>query len=327
MVLLLLGILVCLLLIICIFHVYDVVFYSPKKKRSTIDTPLIGAQYEAVSEHLYKISHIMEKFPCKHVVISSFDGCALHGRYYHIRNSAPVMILFHGYRGCAFRDCSGFHALSRKIGFNALVVDQRAHGNSEGSTITFGIKEQRDCLCWINYCNDRFGMHPPIILCGLSMGAATVLMATALSLPDNVCCVIADSAYSAPIAIIEKVCKDLRYPVPLCKPLIKLSARLLGRFQLNASTAKESVAHAKIPILLIHGEDDLLVPYSMSFEIAETCSSNSSVHIFPHAGHGLSYMTDPVRYEKIVCDFLLSIPSIRNEIDDSFLNQFSDEQA
>ena len=166
---------VILLILSAALYSYYVAFYSPKTRRSSIDDPMTGSQYEMFSEHIYRISHIMERLPYEPVTIQSFDKCALYGRYYHVKDGAPVEVLFHGYRSCAFRDCSGGHALSRKMGFNALVVDQRAHGNSGGTTITFGINESKDCICWINYVNDRFGTNTPIILSGLSMGAATVL--------------------------------------------------------------------------------------------------------------------------------------------------------
>lgn len=310
------GIIAIILLIS--LYTYKVAFYSPLDQRNTLDDPLQGEQYEAVSEHIFRISHIMERIPCEEVTITSFDGCRLFGRYYHVRDGAPLEILFHGYRSCAFRDCSGGHALSRKMGFNALVVDQRAHGRSDGTTISFGIKEHRDCQCWIEYANERFGEETPIILSGLSMGAATVLMATGLQLPDNVTCVLADSPYSTPGAIIEKVCEDLHYPVLLCRPFIHLGAWLYGHFKLNSCTAKDAVSRAKVPILLIHGEDDRLVPCSMSSEIAAWSASPVTVHTFPDAGHGLSYMTDPIRYEQVVYDFLQTIPQIAGEISESF---------
>jgi len=309
------------LILLISLYTYRVAFYSPKSNRNTIDDPLEGPQYDMFSEHIYRISHIMEKIPCEAVTITSYDGCKLYGRYYHVKSGAPVEILFHGYRSCAFRDCSGGHALSRKMGFNALVVDQRAHGNSDGTTICFGIKEHKDCLCWIHYANERFGVGTPIILSGLSMGAATVLMASGLALPDNVACILADSPYSAPRAIIEKVCSDLHYPVALCRPFLHLGAWLFGHFRSNACTAKESVKKAQVPILLIHGEDDRLVPCSMSFEIASCSASPVVVETFPEAGHGLSYMVDPLRYERVIFDFLVSIPGVGDHISESFRNQ------
>ena len=306
------------LILLATIYTYFVTFFSPKKKRNTLDEPLRGEQYDAVSEHIFRAGHIMERYPCEEVWITSFDGTKLFGRYYHNRDGAPLKIIFHGYRSCAFRDCSGGHALSRKLGYNALIVDQRAHGKSEGTTICFGIKEHRDCLCWIEYANDRFGTDIPIILSGLSMGAATVLMATGLPLPKNVVGAIADSPYSSPSAIIEKVCQDMHYPVKLCRPLFRLGAWLLGGFKLNSCTAKDAVTKAKIPILLIHGEDDRLVPCKMSQEIADCCASPVTVQTFPGAGHGLCYIVDPLRYEQIICSFLLTIPVLADTIPEEF---------
>jgi len=301
------------------WYTYRTAFFSPKQRPYTPDDPLEGKQYDDVADNIHRIAHIMERYSFEPVTIESFDGLKLYGRYYHLKDGAPLEILMHGYRSHAYRDCSGGHALARKMGFNTLVIDQRAHGKSEGRTITFGVKERLDCLSWVTYCNARFGEETPIILSGLSMGAATVLMASGLNLPDNVACIMADSPYSAPSAIIEKVCADRRYPVTLCRPFLHLGAWLYGGFRLNACTAKDAVAHAHMPILLIHGEADRLVPCSMSPEIAAHCASRVDVQTFPDAGHGLCYITDPIRYEHVVCDFLSSIPSVHGRISEDFV--------
>ena len=300
---------------------YRTAFYSPIHLRPSPDTPLQGAQYESVSEHISRIIGIMSQYSCEEVWIESYDGTKLFGRYYHFRDGAPIQLLFHGYRSHAFRDCSGGHSLARKIGYNVFVPDQRAQGRSGGKSITFGINERKDCLCWIQYLNDRFGQDVPIVLSGLSMGAATVLMASGLDLPENVACVIADSPYSAPIAIIEKVAQDLHYPVFICRPFIHLGARLFGGFRLGSCTAKEAVRHSRVPILLIHGEDDRMVPCSMSLEIAANCASKVQVVTFPGAGHGLCYITDPIRYERVINEFLNSVPILNNTIPDEFIGK------
>lgn len=311
---------IVLILLIC-FYIFRTAFYSPRKGRATPEDPMNGKQYEEVGENILLATHVMEKFPFEAVTISSFDGTVLYGRYYHLKDGAPLEILFHGYRSCAFRDCSGGHALARKMGFNTLVVDQRAHGESGGSVITFGVKERRDCLCWIEYASSRFGAETPVILSGLSMGAATVLMAAGLELPKNVACIMADSPYSTPSAIIEKVCKDMHYPPLLCRPFIHLSALLFGHFKLDGCTAKEAVSHAKIPILLIHGEADHFVPCDMSTEIKSACASRAEIFTFPGAGHGLSYLIDPLRYERVTYDFLNTIPEVSGFISEKFISQ------
>lgn len=301
------------------WYAYSIAFHSPESKRVCADAPLNGAQYEAVADSIHRISGIMQRIPFEEVTIESDDGIKLYGRYYHMRDGAPVEILFHGYRSHPYRDCSGGHALSRKMEYNVLVVDQRAHGKSGGTTICFGILERYDCLRWVNYASERFGSHTPIVLSGLSMGAATVLMASGLDLPENVACIIADSPYSAPIAIIEKVCRDRHYPVALCRPFVYLGAFLYGKFHLGACCAKDAVRNAKVPILLIHGEADDFVPCSMSLEIAACCASRVEVATFPAAGHGLSYMTDPLRYEKVICSFLRSVPSLADSIPEEYI--------
>lgn len=300
---------------------FRIAFYSPPDKHCKPDDPMKGRQYEEVAEHLQRISHVMQKIPFEAVTIEACDGTKLYGRYYHLADGAPLEILFHGYRSCAFRDCSGGHALARKMGFNTLVIDQRAHGESGGRVITFGVKERLDCKCWAEYASNRFGTDIPILLSGLSMGAATVLMASELELPKNVVCIVADSPYSAPSAIIEKVCRDMHYPVALCRPFIYLGALLFGGFQLNACNAKDAVSHTKVPILLIHGEADHFVPCDMTNEIKSTGASRVEAYTFPGAGHGLSYIIDPLRYERVVYEFLNSIPALKGTISGKFIAQ------
>lgn len=319
---------ICVLLALTLFsvsyYIYRTAFYSPRNSHPTPDVEMRGSQYQAVRDHIHRIAHVMEKYPYESITIQSHDGLNLHGRYYHLKDGAPVEILCHGYRSHPYRDCSGGHALSRKLGYNALVIDQRAHGESEGVTISFGINERLDCQRWARYAADRFGPDVPLILSGLSMGAATVLMVSELELPESVCAIIADSPYSTPRAILEKVCADRRYPLFFCRPLITLSAQLFGRFDINACTAKDAVRHANVPILLIHGEDDRLVPWTMSRDIARYCASPVTVAIFPDAGHGLCYVTDPRKYEKAVVSFLSTVPDLRGTIDERFFRETMD---
>ena len=291
------------------WNCYRICFYSPPKGRGTPYDPLQGPQYEAVQDTLFQVIRIMEQYPYEDVGITAVDGIPLRGRYYHFREGAPLMILCHGYRGAALRDCCGGHAIARELGFNALVIHQRAHGESGGQTITFGIRERWDVHSWIHWAGQRFGTHTPLVLYGLSMGAATVLMGCELGYPANVACIIADSPYSAPAEIIRKVCRDARYP-GLIYPFIDTGARIFGRFRLDECTAEEAVARAEVPILLIHGEDDRLVPCEMSRRMASRNPGRVRLCTVPGAGHGLSVLTDPQLCEKAVLDFLSSIPSL-----------------
>ena len=301
---------VCALTLVLSWMCYRKCFYSPKKGRSGPYDPMKGEQFEAVADTLYHIISITERYPWEDVSIEAVDGITLRGRYYHFAEGAPLLILCHGYRSTALRDCCGAHMLARKLGCNALAIHQRAHGESGGRTITFGIRERRDVRQWAQYALERFGPDIPVALFGLSMGAATVLMGCKEGYPTNVRGIIADSPYSSPADIIKKVCKDEGYP-PFLYIFAELGARIFGGFRLRSCTALEAVKHSSVPILLIHGEDDRMVPCDMSRKIAEACPARCRILTIPGAGHGLGYMTDPQAYERAVIGFLDDLPGFR----------------
>lgn len=244
-----------------------------------------------------------EAAPCERVSITSHDGLTLTGRYYHTADGAPLEIQCHGYKGNAIRDFCGSWKLAVEEGRNVLLIDQRCHGDSQGHTITFGILEQKDVLAWIGWSNGRFGTVP-ILLSGVSMGAATVLMVAGTELPENVRGVIADCPYDAPSSIIKKVLgQDMGMPVKLVYPLIRMGGILYGRFNLDADSPLAAAKRARIPILLIHGDDDRFVPYAMSRNIHAAAPDRIDFHTIPGAGHALNYATAPEEYRRIVRDF------------------------
>ena len=285
-------------------------FYASNKKPADPYTPMRGPQYQEVRAQMHANTKVMEAASFEGVYITSFDGTRLFGRYYHHRDGAPLIIFFHGYRSMALRDGAGGFGLAKKLGLNILAVDQRAHGHSGGHVITFGVKEQKDCLAWAQYAAARFGNTVPIILSGLSMGAATVIMATALPLPETVCCVIADCPYSTPREIIQKVAKDLGFSGALSYPVLWFGARVFGGFDLGAKGAAEAAVTCQIPALILHGEDDRLVPCEMGRKIAAASNGCIKIETFPDAGHGLSFLIDPTRYEKEYAAFLRSVPAL-----------------
>lgn len=305
-----LFLIILLLLILVALGVLYIVYriiYSPTLTKGDItlkafDTP----QFRNRREQIHRLVAAMKATPYEPVSIIARDGTRLVGRYYHHADGAPLDIGFHGYRGSPTRDFCGGAPLSFQLGHNLLLVEERSQCGSEGRCITFGILERWDCLDWLTYANERFG-SPPITLYGVSMGATTVLMASALGLPDNVRGIIADCPFSAPLDIICEVGKSIHLPPALTRIIAIASARLYGGFDLQAASAAEAVSHATVPILIIHGEDDHFVPCSMSAEIAKNCASPCRYETFPHADHSLSLLTDPPRYEAVVRDFMAHI--------------------
>ncbi|MFQ8951612.1 MAG: alpha/beta hydrolase [Oscillospiraceae bacterium] len=262
------------------------------------------APYSAEARQM--ISDALE-IPYKEAVVTSYDGLRLFGKCYIASADAPWLIMLHGYRSGAERDFCGGLKFGIDSGFNVLLVDQRAHGKSEGKCLTFGIKERYDCLTWTNYVISQAGSSCKIALYGMSMGAATVLMAAGSGLPKNVACIVADCGYTSPKAIIKKVIREMHYPVFPTYALVRLGGMLFGGFDIEEYSAVQAMEKCDIPVLFIHGDDDRFVPCDMGRENHRHCrAEGKKLLIVPNAGHGMSYMSDKRAYLGTVSEFLKS---------------------
>ena len=294
------------------YGAYRYTFYSPVGNQNDDHTFLLPSASEELRRRSLEMIDALNARPYEVVSICSFDGLRLSGRLYRSVDDAPLAILFHGYRGTPSRDFSGGATVFLDMGWNVLSIEQRAHCSSEGHTISFGIKERHDCLSWCRYAVERLGQNTPILLAGISMGAATVLMASELALPESVRGIIADCPYSSPSAIIRCVARTRGYP-PAAFVFEELGARIFGGFSLDSSGAVSAVRRARVPILLIHGEADRLVPCDMSREIAAANPEMIEFHTFPGAGHGISYLIDTERYIRLVSDFADRVIGARSD--------------
>ena len=302
-------VLLLLLLLVAAFAVYAfrVAFYSsPSAHRMDPKALPSTPEYDPLRGKMSDLVDAMTAVPAEVLTVTSYDGLRLYAKYYHVKDGAPVLLFFHGYRSGAVHDGCGGFAMAMAAGMNCLAVDQRAHGDSEGRVISFGVRERYDCQTWAKFAAERFGAATPLFLTGISMGAATVLMASDLELPDSVCGIVADCPYSSPRAILCKVMRDRHLPPCLAYPFLRLSARVLGHFDPDAASALTSVRHTRLPVLLIHGESDDFVPCAMSEQIRDACASPVQLVTFPGAKHGMSYFLDPDRYTRIRSEFLTS---------------------
>ena len=271
------------------------VFYSKKRVPLGPDEYEIppGEIYEAFREDMVEWTKKIRSMPHEDMEITSFDGLKLRAKYYEYEAGAPIEILFHGYKGCAERDLSGGVERCFRLGRNVILVDQRASGRSDGHVITFGIREYRDCHSWVKHAIERFGEDVKLIIGGVSMGAATVMMAAGEPLPKNVIGVLADCGYTSPKEIICKVVKDMKLPPRVFYPFIKLGARIFGRFDLEQTSPIEAMRKCTLPIVFVHGDTDDFVPYSMSVRLCDECAAEKKTLItIKGAGHGLAFPAD-----------------------------------
>ena len=282
------------------FVAFRLAYYNKNDKDITYNV-LTGVGYDQYHDQMIELIKGSDALPYETVSIKSFDGLTLKARLYVLDEKAPIHIQFHGYRGQAVRDFSGGVRLPMESGHNVLLVDQRAHGNSEGHIITFGVKERKDVASWVEYVVNRFGKDCKIALEGISMGAATVLMASNLDMP-NVKVIFADCPYSSPIEITMKVSKEMGLPKFIAYPFLYLGALIYAHFNLKGSSAVESVKDSKYPILIVHGGEDRFVPIEMSRKLKKI-NPNINLEEFPGAAHGMSYLVDMDRYKRITKEF------------------------
>lgn len=306
-----LVLLICILTVVILagsWYAYRIAFYAPTKNRDKVNNPK-DPQYDPYRTEMKRIFHQLNDRPYERVSIVTRDGLTLSGRYYHVKDNAPLDIGFHGYRSHPVTDFSGGSELSFLLEHNLLLVDQRAHGKSDGRTISFGILERQDLLCWVEYAIRRFGTDVQILLYGVSMGGATVLMASELDLPANVKGIIADCPFANPLDVILHVGKSTAFPQALIKPFAILGAKIYGGFDLLETDAVQAVQNTKVPILILHGEADTYVPCQMSESAANANPAMVQRHTFPGAAHGISYLVDTPRYHEIVKTFISNVLS------------------
>lgn len=284
--------------VICFFMAF---FVSDKEKMPKGEYAVPeGKVYEPHRERMIQFIRQTRALPSEEICITSYDGLKLYGKFYEYAPGAPIELMMPGYRGLAERDLCGGVQRSFRLQRSVLLVDQRACGKCDGHVISFGIKERYDCQSWANYLYKRFGKETPVILTGVSMGAATVMMATELELPPNVVGVIADCGYSSPKEIICKVIRQMKLPAKPLYPFVKLAAKLFGGFDLEAASPLEAMRKCRIPVFFAHGEDDDFVPCEMTVACHDACPAPKRLLTVPEAGHGLAYLIGKEKYLEVL---------------------------
>ena len=238
------------------------------------------------------------------VQIRSSDALQLTGYLLPAENARGTLILVHGYRSDPFTDFGYSLPFYGTLGWNILAVCQRAHSESEGKYITFGVKERYDLRNWIFYLNDRFGTEKPIVPIGISMGASTVLMSLGTDLPSNVVCAIADCGYTSPYAEFVHVLKSRRIPR---RPILDIAdgfSRVFARFGFKEYSTIDALKHNHIPVFFVHGQADDFVPMQFTVDNYAACTADKRLITVPEAGHGTSYIYATEQCQQAMRDWL-----------------------
>ncbi len=273
--------------------------------KSSVDTTSLMPAFAPYREQIKRDKEWYQAQPRRTVSIKSHDGLTLYADVLEAENAVATVLLMHGYRGSGASDFSMVLPFYHRNGINIVCPDQRACGRSEGKYVTLGVHERHDCRAWIDFICGEYGGELPIIMDGVSMGATTVLMATALDLPKNVKGVIADCGFTSPWEIVKEVLKATKaIPVFPFAWFARPISHLLAHFGLKEANTLDAMKTCSVPIFFAHGKADRFVPYDMSVQNHEACTAEKELFTVEEAEHGMCFLLEQKTYEdKIIAFF------------------------
>lgn len=243
----------------------------------------------------------------KEFEMTAKDGAKLYSYLIPAEQDSNVYVLCaHGYRGTRYGDFGAQAKFYHSLGYNVILIDQRAQGKSEGQYIGFGYFEAQDLIEWIKFYTEKFGNNIKFVLAGISMGGATVCIAAGNDeLPENVACIISDCAYTS-------ADDEFKYCLPHYAHIPSQPFRAIADavnlknagYSFKEASPVSSVKKAKAPMLFIHGGADDFVPTKMVYELYDACPAEKDLLIVENAIHAQSFFADPEKYGEKVKEFI-----------------------
>ncbi|MCI0490866.1 MAG: alpha/beta fold hydrolase [Blastocatellia bacterium] len=224
------------------------------------------------------------------IVIESFDRTKLYGWWMQKSADAPTVVVLHGVNNNRTSVIRASLVL-RQAGFNVLVFDGRAHGDSEGRYVTYGFYERRDVETVIEWLIAEKGIDKERIgLAGESMGAAIALQVAA-QLPW-IRAVWADSPFASLRRVTgEYVRRVTGLPEAVISPVLWSVIRVAnyrGKFDVEQVSPLALADRIKCPVFLVHGTDDDLIEVQHSENIHDALPGKKELWIVEGVTHARS---------------------------------------
>lgn len=271
------------------------------------DDPPADEEYTTPSYHKAYLDGLKynDAIKAEDWTITSKDGLKLVASYIPAAgNAVRNIILCHGYHSSGRKDFSGILQYYHENGANLLMIEERAHRRSEGEYLTMGIRESEDIALWSREMVRKLEDELPMYLHGVSMGAASVLMAEGENLPENLVGVIADCGFTDPLDIAKDVMmKNLGAVTYVALPIINFWAKKKTGLSLDEKSATEILRTAKYPVLFIHGTGDDFVPVHMTIKNYHACAAPKRICLVDGATHAMSWYFDTAKYKRALESF------------------------
>lgn len=241
--------------------------------------------------------------PAEDVTFTAADGTRLSGWWLDRPESDRVVIACHGHRGNK-ADMLGIGPGLWRAGFAVLLFDFRGNGASDDGPQSLAHYEQRDLEAAVDLVAGR-RPDAQIDVVGFSMGAAVALLVAARD--PRVARVVADSSFADMHGVVAAAARGLRLPPVPFVDLVDHATRLRYGYRFHEVAPVEAIARiAPRPLLLVHGEDDPVIPVEHAHRLAAAAGERARLRIVPGVGHCGAYFADRPGYIAQVGDFLRS---------------------
>ncbi len=236
------------------------------------------------------------------------DGCRLVG--HELAAAAPShswLVYAPGFGG-TWKSGLAIARRFAQAGYNLLLLDMRAQGESGGALTGYGHIERRDLVEWCRLVVER-DADARIALLGESMGASAAVEAAAeRDLPSQVKAVVCDSAYAdlwneAIYMLSRGVNGKSISPHPVLDIARVVFRGRKSGFDIADANAEQAAKGAKVPLLIVHGSDDFMVPSYSARRLAEAAASDHELIKVDGAGHCCTSLVNPETYFSAVLGF------------------------
>ena len=238
----------------------------------------------------------------------SSDGVLLKGWYVPAGPTAHGTIIYCHGRNRSRVEMLPMEVYGHSLGYNGLLFDFRDSGESGGKIGSLGYLERLDAIAAVDYALKQEHAARPIVLWGVSMGAAASLMAASDS-PD-VAAVISDSSFlSFRHVIVHHAHLFFHIPsFPIVDEAIYLSAWRAGFWPSEFDLTKAVDRINPRPILFIAVEGDKRITPEVARELySHSNSPKKAILVVPGHRHGEGFTSEHELYEQAVKKFLASI--------------------
>lgn len=241
---------------------------------------------------------------CKQEVSVVSDGLKLMGEYFDFGAKRAVIIVPGRMESCLYSYY--FAEPYRQAGCNVLVIDNRAHGLSEGKVSSLGFRECRDLIAWSRLLSERFG-NEKVILHGICIGSSASLFAlTDKNCPDCLCGMVADGMYTTFCESFKNHMIEDHHPLFPFVAEVMLYIRLISRANVVTDGPGRRIGQLKKPILMLHSREDRFSLPQKAQQLYDACTAEKRLEWFDVGAHSRVRVNDPERYDRVIREFLCS---------------------